>query len=132
MSMSDTIADMLTRIRNAGNVQHPRVSMPSSEFKTSIARVLREEGYISDYQVDDFGDNKKELQIGLKYKKNVHVIEGIKRISHPSLRVYVGAPEIPRVLGGLGIVIMTTPNGVMTGKKAKKQNVGGEVLCYVW
>ena len=132
MNISDTIADMLTRIRNAGNVHHPRVSMPASGSKTSIARVLREEGYISDYQVDDLGDNKKELQIGLKYKNNTHVIEGIKRISHPSLRVYVGAAEIPRVLGGLGIAIMTTPKGIMTGKKAKKQNVGGEVLCYVW
>jgi len=132
MSMSDPIADMLTRIRNAGKVQHPSVVMPASKMKTAVAGVLKDEGYILDYSVNDQKNNKKELKIDLKYKNKVHVIEGIERVSRSSLRKYVNAKEIPRVLGGLGIVIMTTPNGVISGKQAKKNNTGGEVLCYVW
>ncbi len=132
MNMSDPIADMLTRIRNAGKVMHPEVSLPSSRLKNAIVDVLKKEGYIADYTIEDDGNNKKRLKINLKYKNNTHVIEGLKRISLPSLRVYVSAKEIPRVLGGLGIVIMTTPNGVMNGKQAEKESLGGEVLCYVW
>ncbi len=130
--MSDPIADMLTRIRNAGNVMHPQVSIPSSRLKNAIAKVLKKEGYIDDYIIEDEGNNKKSIKINLKYVNNTHVIEGLKRVSLPSLRVYVSAKEIPRVLGGLGVAIMTTPNGVMNGKQAKKENLGGEVLCYVW
>ncbi len=132
MNMSDPIADMLTRIRNAGNVMHPQVSIPSSRLKNAIAKVLKKEGYIDDYIIEDEGNNKKSIKINLKYVNNTHVIEGLKRVSLPSLRVYVSAKEIPRVLGGLGVAIMTTPNGVMNGKQAKKENLGGEVLCYVW
>ncbi len=132
MNISDPIADMLTRIRNAGNVMHPEVSMPSSRLKNAIAKVLKKEGYIKGFKIEDEGSNKKCIRISLKYLNDTHVIEGLKRVSLPSLRVYVSATEIPRVLGGLGVAIMSTANGVMNGKQAKKENLGGEVLCYVW
>lgn len=129
MSMSDPIADMMTRIRNAGRVKQANVSMPTSKLKQDIARVLKDQGYITDFSIED-----KNLRVDLKYKgkAQVHVIEGIKRISKPSCRIYVGSGEVPKVLGGLGISILSTSCGVMTGETARKQNVGGEVLCYVW
>lgn len=134
MSMSDPISDMLTRIRNASNAKLPKASMPSSKMKASLAETLKDAGYIEDYAVEDIGNNKKELTIVLKYKgkgKNP-VIEGLTRVSKPSCRVYVGTDEIPRVLGGLGIAVLSTSSGIMTDRAARKQNVGGELLCYVW
>ena len=132
MSMSDPIADMLTRIRNAARVAHPDVSMPSSRMKVAIAGVLKDEGYITDFEEVEVGKGKKDLRIELKYFEGAPVIDGMRRVSKPSMRVYKGKEEMPRVLGGLGISIVSTPNGVITGKKAKSLNVGGEVLCYVW
>lgn len=132
MSISDPISDMLTRIRNACTAKLDSVSMPSSNMKEAIASVLKKAGYIVEYTVE--GETIKTLTIQLKYKgKNrVSVIEGLKRVSKPSCRIYAGGKEIPLVLGGLGIAILSTSHGVMTGQAAKKQNVGGEVLCYVW
>lgn len=134
MSMSDPIADMLTRIRNAGRVTLPDVTMPTSRMKQDIAQVLKEQGYIAEFAVEDDGKVSKTLRIELKYKgkKQVQVIEGLERVSKPSCRVYVGGQEMPKVLGGLGVAIVSTSAGVMTGASAKKQNIGGEVLCYVW
>ena len=134
MSMSDPISDMLTRIRNASNAKLPRATMPSSKMKASLAETLKEAGYIADYSVEDIGNNKKELTIVLKYKGkgSVPVIEGIKRISKPSCRVYVGCDEIPHVLGGLGIAVLSTSEGLMSDRAARKRKVGGELLCYVW
>lgn len=134
MSMSDPIADMLTRVRNASNAKLPTVSMPSSKMKEALAQTLKETGYIVDYKVDEVGKNKKELSITLKYKgKNtMPVIEGIRRVSKPSCRVYVSSAEIPRVLGGLGVAILTTSQGLVTDRTARKRNIGGELLCYVW
>ena len=132
MSMSDPIADMLTRIRNATRRMLPDVTMPFSRVKFAIATVLKEEGYIANCEVVDEGSDKKELRIVLKYVDQDPVIEGVKRVSTPSRRVYVGAAQIPRVLGGLGISILSTPNGVITGKKAKRLKIGGELLCQVW
>ena len=132
MSVTDPIADLLTRIRNANQMRYQEVSVPSSKMKLEIVRILKEEGYITDYKVekDKVQDN---INITLKYGKNKErVISGLKRISKPGLRVYAKAEEIPTVLNGLGIAILSTPNGVMTGKEAKKQNVGGEVLAYIW
>lgn len=134
MSMSDPISDMLTRIRNASNAKLPKASMPSSKMKASLAETLKDAGYIDDYSVEDIGNNRKELTIVLKYKgkgKNP-AIEGLTRVSKPSCRVYVGSGEIPRVLGGLGIAVLSTSSGLMTDRAARKQNVGGELLCYVW
>lgn len=132
MSMTDPIADMLTRIRNASRRLLTDVTMPSSRLKMAIATVLKEEGYIADCELIAGDGPKKELRIVLKYVDQDPVIEGVKRVSMPSRRVYVGATEIPRVLGGLGISILSTPNGVVTGKKAKRMKVGGELLCRVW
>ncbi len=132
MNISDPIADMLTRIRNAGRVSHPELSMPASRLKATLAELLKREGYIKDFRVEDLENNKKNLIITLKYLDDKHVISGIKRISCPSCRVYVGVADIPRVLGGLGISVLSTPNGLITGKQAKKKNVGGEVVCYCW
>ena len=134
MSMSDPISDMLTRIRNASNAKLPRATMPSSKLKASLAETLKDAGYIEDYKVDDIGHNKKELTVVLKYKgkNNVPVIEGLTRVSKPSCRVYVPSDKIPRVLGGLGIAVLSTSSGVMTDRAARKQNVGGQLLCYVW
>jgi small subunit ribosomal protein S8 len=130
MSMSDPIADMLTRIRNAQGVQKTNVSMPSSKVKVAIANVLKDEGYIEDFAVSTEG-GKSELQIGLKYYTGRPVIERIERVSRPGLRIYKGKDEIPQVMNGLGVAIVSTPKGVMTDRKARATGVGGEVLCYV-
>jgi small subunit ribosomal protein S8 len=130
MSMSDPIADMLTRIRNAQRVQKSTVAMPSSKVKVAIAQVLKDEGYIEDFAVTvDAG--KAELKIGLKYYVGRPVIERLDRVSRPGLRVYKGKDEMPNVMNGLGVAIVSTPNGVMTDRKARATGVGGEVICYV-
>ena len=130
MSMSDPIADMLTRIRNAQVVQKVSVAMPSSKVKIAIANVLKDEGYIEDFAVsEDAG--KAELKIGLKYYAGRPVIERLERVSRPGLRVYKGKDEIPNVMNGLGVAIVSTPQGVMTDRKARATGVGGEVICYV-
>jgi small subunit ribosomal protein S8 len=132
MVMTDPIADMLTRIRNANSVFHDKVEMPASKIKQAIAKVLKEEGFIKDFEY--VGDNKQGvIRVNLKYGPNREkVITGIKRISKPGLRVYAKSEEIPRVLRGLGIAIVSTPSGIMTEKQARKEGVGGEVICYVW
>lgn len=128
--MIDPISDMLTRIRNAQRALLPAVEMPHSKIKESIAHILKKEGYVSEVAVD--GKFPKAIKLKLKYEGKKSVIEGLRRISKPGLRRYVGATEIPRVLGGLGITVVSTPEGVMTGTQAKKKNLGGELLCYVW
>ncbi|MBI3157536.1 MAG: 30S ribosomal protein S8 [Burkholderiales bacterium] len=130
MSMSDPIADMLTRIRNAQRVEKVSVTMPSSKLKVAIAQVLKDEGYIEDFAVRSDG-GKSELDLTLKYYAGRPVIERIERVSRPGLRVYKGRHEIPQVMNGLGVAIVTTPRGVMTDRKARASGVGGEVLCYV-
>ena len=132
MTMTDPIADMLTRIRNAVQARHPVVEMPSSTMKVAIAEVLRDEGYIKGFSVQ--GDPpKKKLRLELRYTgKQEPVVTGLRRISKPGLRVYSGAGEIPRVYGGLGVAILSTSRGVMSGGQARKMRVGGEVLCHVW
>ena len=130
MSMSDPIADMLTRIRNAQAVDKSVVKMPSSKLKTAIAQVLKDEGYIDGFAVNNEG-GKSELEISLKYYAGKPVIERIERVSRPGLRVYKGRDAIPQVMNGLGVAIVTTPKGVMTDRKARQTGVGGEVLCYV-
>ena len=130
MSMSDPIADMLTRIRNAQAVEKASVSMPSSKVKAAIAQVLKDEGYIDGFQVKNDG-GKSELEIPLKYYAGRPVIERIERVSRPGLRIYRGRDAIPQVMNGLGVAIVTTPKGVMTDRKARASGVGGEVLCYV-
>lgn len=130
MSMSDPIADMLTRIRNAQGVNKTAVSMPSSKVKVAIASVLKDEGYIEDFAVSEIA-GKAELKIGLKYYVNRPVIERLERVSRPGLRVYKGKDEIPSVMNGLGVAIVSTPKGVMTDRKARATGVGGEVICYV-
>lgn len=132
MVMTDPIADMLTRIRNANNAKHESVDVPASNIKKSLAEILLGEGYIKGF---DFIEDGKQgiLRIELKYGENkTKVITGIKRISKPGLRVYANTEEIPRVLGGLGIAILSTSKGIITDKEARKNNVGGEVICYVW
>ena len=133
MTMSDPIADMLTRIRNANTAKHDTVDVPSSKMKTAIADILVDEGYIAKYDLVEDG-SFKTLHITLKYgvDKNEKVISGIKRISKPGLRVYANTEDIPRVLGGLGIAILSTNKGVVTDKEARKLGVVGEVLCFVW
>jgi small subunit ribosomal protein S8 len=128
--MSDPISDMLTRIRNAGKALLPAVELPHSRMKESVAKILKSEGYVGDVAVE--GNVIKKLKIRLKYQGKKSVIEGLKRVSRPGLRRYVGATEIPRVLNGMGISIVSTPEGVMTGAEAKKKNLGGELLCQVW
>jgi small subunit ribosomal protein S8 len=130
MSMSDPIADMLTRIRNAQLVEKAVVSMPSSKLKVAIAQVLKDEGYIDGFRVRT-EDGKHELEVGLKYYAGKPVIERIERVSRPGLRIYKGRDAIPHVMNGLGVAIVTTPKGVMTDRKARQTGVGGEVLCYV-
>ena len=130
MSMSDPIADMLTRIRNAQSVEKPVVSMPSSKLKVAIAQVLKDEGYIDSFEIKTEGV-KSELEISLKYYAGRPVIERIERVSRPGLRIYRGRDAIPTVMNGLGVAIVTTPKGVMTDRKARANGVGGEVLCYV-
>src|SRR5262245_3138174 len=130
MSMSDPISDMLTRIRNAQLVGHTEVAMPASKIKASIAQVLKDEGYIEDFALRDEGP-KRELRIGLKYYAGRPVIERLERVSKPGLRVYRGRNDIPRVMTGLGVAILSTSRGVMTDRKARADGVGGEVLCIV-
>jgi small subunit ribosomal protein S8 len=137
MSMSDPIADMLIRIRNAQLVGHTEVAMPASKLKASIAQVLKDEGYIEDFAIRQKGGDKggeagkKELAIGLKYYAGRPVIERLERVSKPGLRVYRGRDDIPRVMNGLGVAILSTSRGVMTDRKARADGVGGEVLCIV-
>ncbi len=132
MQITDPIADMLTRIRNANNARHASVDVPASNMKKSIAEILLEEGYIKNYQIIDDG-KQGIIRVTLKYAENKQrVISGIKRISKPGLRVYAAKDELPRVLRGLGIAIISTSKGIMTDKNARKENVGGEVLAYVW
>jgi small subunit ribosomal protein S8 len=134
MNMSDPIADMLTRIRNGVSARHDYVNIPASKLKLAIADVLKTEGFIRDYEVTE-GDRgpQKTLRVELSYTgKKEPVLSGIQRVSKPGLRVYVEKREIPRVYGGLGIAILSTPKGVMTGREARRQQVGGEILCYVW
>ena len=133
MTMSDPIADMLTRIRNANTAKHDTVDVPASKMKLAIAEILLNEGYIKGFEVLEEG-NFKTIRITLKYgaDKNDKVITGIKKISKPGLRVYAGKDEFPRVLGGLGVAIISTNKGVITDKEARKENVGGEVLAFVW
>jgi len=132
MVMTDPIADLLTRIRNANTVMHKTVEVPASKMKLGIVEILKEEGYIKDYEF--IADGKQGIiRIYLKYGPNKEkVITGIKRISKPGLRVYVGKNEIPKVLGGLGTAVISTSKGLMTDKKARKQGLGGEVVCYIW
>jgi len=133
MTMSDPIADMLTRIRNANTAKHDTVDVPASKMKMAIAQILFEEGYIKKYDVIDDG-SFKTIRIILKYgaDRNEKIISGLKRISKPGLRVYSGKDELPRVLGGLGVAIISTNQGVLTDKKARELEVGGEVLAYIW
>ena len=130
MSMSDPISDMLTRIRNAQMVGHTEVSMPASRLKAAIAQVLKDEGYIEDFALRDAGA-KKELRIGLKYYAGQPVIERLERVSKPGLRVYRSRDDIPKVMNGLGVAILSTSRGVMTDRKARADGVGGEILCIV-
>jgi len=133
MSLSDTIADMLTRTRNAINARHEFVLVPASRVKISIAKVLKEEGFIKDYEVLKGNTPQRVIKIYLSYSgKKQSMLNGLQRVSKPSLRVYCRKGEIPRVYGGLGIAILSTSQGVMTGQQAWKKGLGGEVLCYVW
>ena len=131
MVMTDPIADLFTRIRNANQMRHENVKLPYSKLKAEIARILEEEGFINGYKVE--GEAKKNLVIELKYgRSNERVISGIKRVSKPGLRIYAKCDELPKVLNGLGLAIISTPKGVMSEKQARKENVGGEVIAYVW
>ncbi|HLH57372.1 MAG TPA: 30S ribosomal protein S8 [Verrucomicrobiae bacterium] len=128
--MNDPISDMLTRIRNANSALLPQVNIPHSKLKESIAGILKREGYIQDFTVE--GQLPKSLKLKLKYQGKKSVIEGLRRISTPGLRRYVGSTDIPRVRGGLGVAVLSTSEGLMTGNQARKKNLGGELLCYVW
>jgi small subunit ribosomal protein S8 len=132
MNMTDPIADMLTRIRNAVNARHENVSVPASKLKLAIADVLRREGFIENFEVVEEGP-KRSLKVRLRYTgKREPMLSGLQRVSKPGLRVYVQKGEIPRVYGGLGVAILSTPQGVMTGQDAWRRKIGGEVLCYIW
>jgi len=130
MSMQDPISDMLTRLRNGAMSMQKEVAIPSSKIKVAIAQVLEQEGYINGFRVD--GDIKKTLLVEMKYFQRRPVVEGLQRVSKPSCRLYCGSKDIPKVKDGLGIAIISTPKGILSGKDAEKQNVGGEILCYVW
>jgi small subunit ribosomal protein S8 len=134
MNVTDPIADLLTRIRNASVARHRELSLPSSRVKREIARILADEGFIESFEVRSAPDSvQDQLVLRLKYVEGkTPVVTGLKRISKPGLRVYARKTEIPRVLGGLGVAILSTSHGIMTGTDARKQNLGGEVLCYVW
>ena len=130
--VTDTIADMLTRIRNANQMRYEEVEIPASNIKKEIARILKEEGFIKDYKIEN-NDAQGTIVLTLKYTdKKERVITGLKRISKPGLRVYANKDEIPKVLNGLGIAIISTSKGIMTDKEARKENIGGEVLAYIW
>ena len=131
MHITDPVADMLTRIRNANSAKHPTVEIPASNMKKAIANILLEEGYIKNFQILD-GNTQGIIQITLKYNGNEKAITGLRRVSKPGLRVYAGADELPQALRGLGIAIVSTSKGVMTDKKARELHVGGEVLAFVW
>jgi small subunit ribosomal protein S8 len=128
--MIDPIADMLTRIRNASRALLPTVEIPHSRLKESLADILKKEGFVAEVAVE--GKLPKKLKLRLKYEGKKSVIEGLKRVSKPGLRKYVGGTEIPRVLGGLGVAVVSTSEGIMTGQQCRKKNIGGELLCYVW
>ncbi|HEY5910901.1 MAG TPA: 30S ribosomal protein S8 [Verrucomicrobiae bacterium] len=128
--MNDPISDMLARIRNAHRALQPGVELPHSKMKESIAGILKHEGYIADFSVE--GQVPKTLRLKLKYQGKKSIIEGMRRVSSPGLRRYVGSKEIPRVRGGLGVAVVSTSEGVMTGNQARKKNLGGELICYVW
>ena len=132
MSLTDPVSDFLTRVRNAIKARQQKVDVPHSKLKVEMARILKEEGYVLNYKLTEEGA-KKYIRLYLKYTpSNLPVISRVQRVSRPGCRVYVGSKEIPRVLGGLGINILTTPKGVMTGNTARKEGVGGEVLCQIW
>jgi len=132
MTPSDPIADMLTRVRNALTARHQKVDVPASKMKMELARILKDEGYILNYKMAEEG-TLKMIRLYLKYTpQNQPAISKIERVSRPGCRVYVGSKEIPRVLGGLGVNILTTPRGLMTGRDARKENVGGELICQIW
>jgi small subunit ribosomal protein S8 len=128
--MSDPISDMLTRIRNGGRALLPVIVLPHSRIKEGVAKILKSEGYVSEVAVE--GDTKKKIKIHLKYEGKKSVIEGLKRVSKPGLRKYVGATEIPRVRGGLGVAIVSTSEGLLTDSQARRKNLGGELLCHIW
>lgn len=134
MTMTDPVADMLTRIRNANVAMHETVKMPSSKLKESLAAVLVREGYIEDFNVSEASERPgRVLEITMKYTKDrARTISGVRRISKPGLRVYSGADKLPRVLGGLGVAVLSTSQGLMTDREARQKRVGGEILCYVW
>ena len=133
MAVTDPIADMLTRIRNAVNARHDSVRVPASKMKVEMARILTEEGFIESYDLVRSGTPHAAIQVKLHYRsRSEPAITGLKRVSKPGLRVYVGKGEIPRYFGGLGVAVMSTSKGVMTGRQAWRQGVGGELLCYVW
>ena len=131
MHLTDPIADMLTRIRNANLAKHNTVKIPFSKIKESLANILKSEGYINNFEVKEEG-TKKDIIVSLKFMDGEAVIKGLQRISKPGRRVYTSVESLPKVLGGLGIAIVSTPNGVITDKECRKHSVGGEVLCYVW
>jgi len=131
MSITDPLADLLTRIRNGQSANKPAVSMPSSKLKVSVCRVLKQEGYIEDYAVKELENNKSVLDVSLKYYQGQPVIESIQRVSKPGRRVYKGADDLPKVLGGFGVAIISTSSGLMTDKEAREGGHGGEVLCTV-
>ena len=128
--MHDPVSDLLTRIRNAGMARHAKVSIPHSKLKEAVVRILMAEGYVSDVGLE--GASPKQIVVTLKYAGRQPVIAGLRQISTPGLRRYVRSTEIPRVLGGMGVAVVSTPKGVMTGTEARKSNMGGELLCYVW
>ena len=131
MNMTDPIADMLTRIRNGGMARHQSVMIPMSKMKLSIARILKDEGYIRDFDIP--GDEQRYFRVWLKYGTDKKpLMTGLKRVSKPGLRVYSSRSEMPVVLGGLGVAIISTSQGIMTGQEARRRNLGGEVLCYIW
>jgi small subunit ribosomal protein S8 len=133
MVVTDPIADMLTRIRNAIAIRHDSVSIPSSNMKVELAKILKQEGFVEDYQLLKGGTKESAIRIALHYRsKEEPAITGLKRVSRPGLRVYVGKKEIPRYYGGLGVAILSTSQGIMTGRKAWREGLGGELLCYVW
>jgi small subunit ribosomal protein S8 len=133
MVMTDPIADYLTRVRNANTAMKKSVDIPASNIKLSLTQILKDEGFIKDFEVIKEEETvKKNIRVYLKYDQKTRVISGLKRISKPSLRVYVGKEDIPKVLGGLGVAVLSTSQGIMTDKKARREGMGGEVLCYVW